>query len=125
MEGLGATLGMLPFGAHRTLSCGWIVVPGFMGRPFTALEALRLRPLDATPWADATCPERVPRGAARMDTLPAVLGLGPPLAVRAVNLGFSLHGTPGHYQRQTSVRLSHGTRCLARWRASSPEANDS
>src|SRR6187401_518414 len=112
---------MLQCRAGSLLDRRRVVIPGFMRRPLTACEALRLRPLDAAAGANAPRPECIPHRRARMGALPPVFGPGPPFAVGTINFGFALHGSSA-YQRQTSSRRSHGTCCFAAWSASWPEA---
>jgi hypothetical protein len=91
MEGLGLTVRMLVFVARGLLAARRIVIPSFVRCPFAVLEALRLRPLGGAAWTNATCPECVPHGSARMQAFPPVFRLRPPLAVRTIDFGLGLH----------------------------------
>jgi hypothetical protein len=90
MEGLGAC-GQLCVSLFIALLAKRIVVPVFMRRPLCASETLGLWPLGPAAWADAACPECIPDGAAGRNTFPAIFGLRPVLAVRAVDLCFLVH----------------------------------
>lgn len=68
-----------------------IVIPISMRRIFMTGRTLRDLPLDPTTRANAAGPKGVPAGATGRYTIPAVLGLGPVFAFRAVDFRVDRH----------------------------------
>ena len=67
-----------------------IVVPVLVQRDHAARETLGLEPFVLTARAQATGPERIPRGPAPRKAGPAIVRAGPPLAFGTVDLGLAL-----------------------------------
>src|SRR5262249_49461527 len=68
-----------------------IVIPVLVRGDLVTAEALRLLPSVTALRTDAAGPERVPDRAAARHASPAAFSLRPPLALRTVDLGLSIH----------------------------------